>query len=442
MSPKGLAAKPGTALTSGMSKDRPAAPAGLSLSGPKWTTLPYHRHRLVAEANRLFAFFERASLNPAGGFFDLDDRGDPIRGGAAGLPPRQVHATTRMVHSFAIARLMGRPGAEAFIDHGMAYLWKGHRDPLHGGYVWGVGDDGPTDDRKQAYGHAFVLLAASSARVAGHPDADRLLADVSEILWTRFWEDRHGASAEEFARDWQPISAYRGQNSNMHLTEALMAAFEATGETIYLEKAESIADLIIRRITAANDWRLPEHFDADWRLDRDYAGGDVFRPFGTTPGHWLEWTRLLLQLWELGGRRLSWPPEAARALFARSVAEGWDRAQGGFLYTLDWAGRPHLRNRLWWPAAEGIGAAAFLNAIDGDPVYEAWYRRIWDFVAVGLIDRDHGGWRTEAIDPAAELKPMFTGKPDIYHALQACLIPLLPPTGSITKGLAETGLSL
>ena len=118
-------------------------------------------------------------------------------------------------------------------------------------------------------------------------------------------------------------------------------------------------------------------------------------------------------------------------------AEG--REEGGFFYTLDWSGKPRMRNRLWWPAAEGIGAAAFLNAIDGAVEYGTWYRRIWDFVAGGLIDRDHGGWRTEPVDPTG--KPgLFEGKPDLYHALQACLIPLLPTTGTITRGLTTVGL--
>ena len=34
---------------------------------------------------------------------------------------------------------------------------------------------------------------------------------------------------------------------------------------------------------------------------------------------------------------------------------------------------------------------------------------------------------------------LFPGKGDIYHALQACLIPLFPATGSITKGIIEAG---
>ena len=219
-----------------------------------------------------------------------------------------------------------------------------------------------------------------------------------------------------------------------------MAAFEATGDKAYLEMAESIASLVIEKLAAASDWRVAEHFDQNWKLDRDYSNGDVFRPYGTTPGHSLEWTRLLLQLWELGGRRLAWLPDAAKALFERATADGWNAEEGGFHYTLDWSGKPRMRNRLWWPAAEGIGAAAFLNAIDGDRKYEDWYRRIWDFVATQLIDRDKGGWRTEPVAPDAAAPGLFEGKPDLYHALQACLIPLLPTTGSITRGLTTVGL--
>ena len=62
----------------------------------------------------------------------------------------------------------------------------------------------------------------------------------------RFWEEQFGAVAEEFSRDWQSYDTYRGQNSNMHLTESLMAAFEATNDSTYLRMAEQIADLIVR----------------------------------------------------------------------------------------------------------------------------------------------------------------------------------------------------
>jgi sulfoquinovose isomerase len=415
--------------------------ASLRPSLRPWTALPSHRAWLLGQAGHLLDFFE-ASLNPLGGFHDLDDAGRPF---PPGLPPgsrpeRQLHTTTRMVHCYALARLMGRPGADVMIDHGMEFIWNGHRDTTHGGYFWGVGYEGPTNDTKQAYGHAFVLLAASSAKTAGHPDADRLLGDITTVLDERFWEEEHGAVAEEFTRDWKPYDTYRGQNSNMHLTEALMAAFEATGERAYLVKAERIADLIVRRRAAENGWRLVEHFDVRWNVDRAYSGSPMFRPYGSTPGHWLEWARLLVQLFELGGRRHDWLPEAARSLFLQAVEDGWDRQKGGFYYTIEFSGEPRIRDRYWWPCTEGIGAAHALMEATGDPVFETWYRRIWDFTAARFIDRRNGGWHAQLDDDLGPNADPFWGKPDIYHALQACLIPLLPVTGSVTKGLAEKGL--
>jgi sulfoquinovose isomerase len=397
-----------------------------------WLDNPNHQRWLWQEADSLFAFFEAESLDPAGGFFALDEAGHSI----LTEKERPLHATTRMVHCYAIGCLLGRPGAADIVDHGVSALLNRHRDSKHGGYYSSFDADGPRDAAKLAYGHAFVLLAASSAKLVGHPDADRLIADISEVLEKRFWDDEQGASTEEYLSDWAPFSAYRGQNSNMHLTEALMAAFEATGERTYLAKAERVADFFLRRMAASDDWRVPEHYHADWTIDRDYKGSDVFRPAGTTPGHSLEWARLALQLWALGGRKIDWLPSAAKALFAEATKSGWDAA-GGFYYTLDWSGAPLIRDRLWWPCCEGIGAAAFLRRLDAESVYEMWYRRIWDFAARRLIDRRAGGWRPQLGDDLKEKNGYFIGKPDIYHALQACLIPLYPTNASLTRGVIE-----
>ncbi len=391
-----------------------------------------HQLCLRRQAEALFTFYQRASINPRGGFYELDENGKPQS------QVRQLHASSRMVHCFAIGQLLGRPGAAEVVDHGLNFIWKMHRDTHHGGYVWSLNDDGVADGNKQAYGHAFVLLAASSAKCVGHPLADKVMADVSEVLEQNFWESSVGAQKEEFARDWSPISSYRGQNSNMHLTEALMAAFEATGDATYLRKAESISELIINRHARALGWRVAEHFDAAWNVDLTYLGSAVFRPAGTTPGHWLEWSRLLLQLWELGGRKLSWLQESSTALFKNAIDLGWDHEKGGFFYTLDWQNKPMMRQRLWWPATEGIGAAAFLAAHDGSAFHEYWYKQIWDFCDARFIDHVRGGWLMAIGDDMKPVPGVQQGKPDIYHALQACLIPLYPAHGSLTKMIQES----
>ncbi|MBU1304594.1 MAG: AGE family epimerase/isomerase [Alphaproteobacteria bacterium] len=402
-------------------------------SGP-WSNRPFHRQYLMAQANKLYDFFEGPSLNPKGGFFELDDDGTPL-GGAN--PMRQIHGTTRMVHCAAIGSLIGRPGSGELLDHGMRYIWERHRDAVNGGYAWGADDNGIIDGSKQAYGHAFVLLAASSAKLVGHPLADQMIADVTAVIDAKFWDDTIGAMRDEFNQDWSQLLPYRGQNANMHMTEALMAAYEATGEKAYLAKAERIADLIIAKNAVPLGHRVAEHFDANWVLDKNYEGNEMFRPSGTTPGHSLEWARLLMQLWILGDKRLSWMTDAARNLFRQSIELGWDKQHGGFFYTLDWDNKPIMREKLWWPVSEAIGAAAFLSAYDRDDYFQSWYRTLWDFAENHVIDHARGGWLSELKEDLTPTSRLFVGKPDIYHALQACLVPLYPATATLTASIIE-----
>jgi mannose/cellobiose epimerase-like protein (N-acyl-D-glucosamine 2-epimerase family) len=399
-----------------------------------WQNRPFHRQYLMRQANNLFDFFEAPSMNPKGGFFELSDDGQPLD---ADNGNRQIHVTTRMVHCAVLGSLIGRPGSDEIVDHGMRYIWEKHRDPHRGGYVWSHDDHGVTNGAKQAYGHAFVLLAASSASLVGHPLAAQMLGDVTEVINTRFWDDKTGSVRDEYNQDWSQLLPYRGQNANMHMTEALMAAYEATGNRDYLVKAERIADLIIRKNAVPLGHRVAEHFDEHWVLDKNYEGNEMFRPSGTTPGHWLEWARLLYQLWVLGEKRHSWMTSAARELFHQSIDLGWDQVHGGFFYTLDWDNKPIMREKLWWPVSEAIGAAAYISSFDNEDYFQAWYRRLWDYAENHVIDHQRGGWLSELKEDLTPTSRLFVGKPDIYHALQACLIPLYPTNGSLTKGIIE-----
>src|SRR5271170_5792193 len=61
------------------------------------------------------------------------------------------------------------------------------------------------------------------------------------------------------------------------------------------------------------------HFTNKWVVDRTYAGSPMLRPCGTTPGHSLEWSRLLLQV--MGTRR-------SQAGSAAPLLEGAFRSSG------------------------------------------------------------------------------------------------------------------
>jgi len=399
-------------------------------SAEQWMNDPRHRAALAHDAQRHLDFF-RPSLDPSGGFFVLDNHGTPINGA-----PNEIHWVTRMVHSFALAKAWGAADCDAMIDHGMYYIWNVLRDDQHGGYFAAMRDGQIVDDTKLGYGHVFVLLAASSAKMVGHPDADRMLMDITQVLMDRFWDQDHGLFYDEFARDWSPISSYRGYNSNMHGVEALLAAYEATGDAMYLSKAGGIVDFFVHKIAPQHAYAVPEHYTADWTPDLAYEGNPMFRPRGTTPGHSFELARLAIHWWDLAGRPADETLTHARALVDAAYRDGWSE-QGGCVYTLRYDGGVLTPDRYWWPVTEAIGALATLIKVDPRPQDEDLYRRIWQDADDLFIDHENGGWFHEIDENGKPCEKQFIGRPDIYHSLQADIFPLTTAVSNIFASLMD-----
>ena len=406
-------------MTLSIPDSRPA----ISLPGPLgtdvfWLDTSEHREWLAADAHRQFEFF-RASLSVKKGFRVLGASGSPLQDAKPDLL-----TTTRLIHSYALGKLAGVSNCDEIIDRGMRDLWNGSRDGVHGGYFWSRNSEKFQDGRKFAYGHVFVLLAGASARMAGHPDADRLIDDVSDILDKHFSEKDTGLFSDEWNRDWTPFSTYRGMNANMHGVEALLTAFEATGCEIFLTRAGRILEFFANKIAPHQNWRLPEHYNADWKIDYGYSGNPMFRPAGTTPGHSFEIARLLLQHWDLCGRPQTDALVSARRLVEQALTDAWDAEHGGLIYTLDFDGNPAISTRFWWPVAEAICVLAMLIKLERKPEDEIWYRRLWQFADKNFIDHSIGGWFPEINDNGKSVATLFEGKPDIYHSIQAVLFPL------------------
>jgi mannose/cellobiose epimerase-like protein (N-acyl-D-glucosamine 2-epimerase family) len=187
----------------------------------------------------------------------------------------------------------------------------------------------------------------------------------------------------------------------------------------------------------SSSWRIPEHFTSDWTPLPDFNvdnPGDQFKPYGATPGHGIEWSRLLLQLRLAmssvathvdadadGAPSSSDLLDAAEHLFERAVSDGWDLAHHGFAYTVDWDGHPVAAQRLHWPLAEAIGAARYLYAATGNSAYAAWYEQFWQLADSDYIDHDHGSWWHELDTEGHPATTIWAGKGDLYHSLQATL---------------------
>lgn len=418
----------------------PARPTEPATAGPSWLGSPTHHAWLDAEFERLVRFSPEPR-HPAGGFAWLG-----ADGRAQTDQPIHTWITGRMTHVHALAHLRGVPGSGPLVDHGVAALRGLLRDDTHGGWYSQVAADGSPTPGKEGYAHAFVVLAATSAAAAGRAGARELLDDALGVLDEHFWDDDAGRYRESFADDFSDPEPYRGANSNMHLVEAGLAAADVTGDRRWRDRSLAVATHLIDDAARANGWRLIEHYDTAWQPIAEYNADEPahpFRPYGTTIGHWLEWSRLLLHLDasitadDADDSSPRWLVEAARALFDASVDVGWG-ADGtdGFVYTLDWHDQPVVDNRLHWVVCEAIATAGALHERTGERRFEAWYRLLWDHAERHFIDRDQGSWHHELSPDLTPATGTWSGKPDLYHAAQACLLPQLDLAPSLATQLA------
>jgi len=417
-------------------------PEGAKPAHASWLESAHHRAWMVDQAVRLLAFFA-ATVDAEGRFVELDEDGRPLPTGCppATRPRQNLLTVTRAVHSFALGEMLGVPGARRVVERGLAALSREHRDPVAGGYFEAVGREGPADSTKTAYGHAHVLLAAASAWAAGHAEAMTVFEDALAVIDEHFWSEDDGAATTEACdRDWRTLEAYRGANSNMHLCECLLAAAEVGERPDLAGRAARIAARFIDGTARRHDWLLPEHYDLSWRPMLEYnrdRPDDPFRPYGATVGHSLEWSRLVICAGLATGRLDDWYIEAPEAMFELAVSVGWDTRHGGLAYTVDWDGTPANPDHYWWPVAEGIATSAYLLRVTGRARYEDWYRAFWDYAAEHLIDRERGGWYPELDARNRRKVHPWYGKPDIYHCLQACLLPILPLASSTVGAIRQ-----
>ncbi len=389
----------------------------------------------TSRSYRLLNFGRGAEL-PDGGFGWLGDDGavDPTQ-------PCPLYINARMTHSFALAHLQGVAGAESLAASGIAAFTSRYADTVNGGWFTATDRSGRViDSAKANYAHAHVLLAAASGTAAGIPGADGVLAAAAAAIEQHFWSDAEGCAVESWNADFTESEPYRGANSNMHSVEAYLAAGDVTGDSVWHARAASIAARLIDRSARSNSWRIPEHYDGQWRPLLDYnidRPSDQFRPYGTTPGHSFEWARLLLDLEAAQAAPPAWLAEAATALFDTAAADAENRdGHPGLIYTVDEDGQPVVTARLHWVACEGVLAADALRRRTGHERFAAAATRRWDEIDRYFIDRKRGGWWQELAPDMTPAATTWSGKPDVYHSYQALLFPSLPLSPAAAVALA------
>lgn len=363
-------------------------------------------------------FYHPRCIDPKGGFFQhfKDD------GAIYDAHHRHLVSSSRFVFNYATAyREFKDPAYLDAVHHGLRYLREVHRDPAGGGYAWTLRDGKAEDRTNHCYGVAFVLLAYSCGHAVGISEAKTWMDEAWALLEKYFWEGSAGLYRDEASPDWV-FSAYRGQNANMHMCEAMLAAYEATHEPCYLDRAHLLAKNMTQRQAAKAGGLVWEHYDRHWEPDWDYNKQDpkhLFRPWGFQPGHQVEWAKLLMILEQ--HRPEAWMLPTARRLFDTALARAWDAEYGGICYGFAPDGTLCDTDKYFWVQAEALAAAARLAVRSGDTVYWNWYQRIWAYSWEHLVDHRYGAWYRilDRQNRKYNDEKSPAGKTD-YHTMGAC----------------------
>lgn len=225
-----------------------------------------------------------------------------------------------------------------------------------GGYTHLLNKDFVVVDTKQdLYDHAFFLLANAWAyRAFGEQsyldEADKLIAHLD----ARFGSVVGGWIEGDYAY------ACRRQNPHMHLFEAFLALYDATGNAKYLARVGELFALFQAHFFDETHGVLFEFFDDNWtRLPN--AKGDTVEP-----GHMMEWVWLLDWYHRRTGRPVA---QYTKTLYERGLAIGMDKS--GLLFdAVSYTGEVIDRNKRCWGITELI-KASLVQIRDGNSDAEA-----------------------------------------------------------------------
>jgi mannose/cellobiose epimerase-like protein (N-acyl-D-glucosamine 2-epimerase family) len=235
----------------------------------------------------------------------------------------------------------------------------------------------------------------------------------------------------------------------MHGVEAMLAAADAGTDPATAARLRAQAlrttERVVHGWARERDWRLPEHFTADWTPLPEHNRqnpADPFRPYGVTVGHQFEWARLCLHLraalaeGRTGHGGPDWLLDDAVALFEAAATRGW-AADGhdGFPYTLDWGDRPVVVARMHWVLCEAVAAASVVAEVTGEPRYRELAARWRAHGETRFADPVTGSWHHELTPEGAVATRTWAGQPDAYHLAQMLLLDGAPVRGSVAAAL-------
>jgi mannose/cellobiose epimerase-like protein (N-acyl-D-glucosamine 2-epimerase family) len=291
--------------------------------------------------------WSREGWDPATGGF-VERLG--VEGRADRAAPRRVRVQARQIYCFAKAAQLGwySQGREIAMK-GLEYLLAKAKSPDgRPGFVHLLDPDGSAINlARDTYDHAFVLLALATVyQLSRDAQVGNEIKSLVAFLDTSL-RSPHGGFLEGI-----PATLPRRQNPQMHLFEAMIATFDATGDPVYQNRAGDLFGLFIANLYDSRRQVLGEYFEDDW---------STIEPVSVEPGHQAEWVWLLKGFERITGC----PTGRHRSQLLASALRYRDDATGCLFDEGDADGNTQKFTRRLWPQTE-IAKAFIAQAEAGE----------------------------------------------------------------------------
>lgn len=242
------------------------------------------RRAFDADFDALVSFASRSKARVGFAYLRADGQADLGR-------PLDARISARMTHVFALAQMRGIEGASHLVSHGLAAL----TGPLRAANGSWYAEVVPTSETSATpvprailsqRAQSAMIGAAAAAILAGHEDARTLLDDLDRDQDTRWWDPSYGAVRENIDAASGKRSPLRRLSTNLDTAQAYLAAWEATGQRVWFDRARSIVRLV-GEVAARCGFALPDFYDEEWRPlppSCEQPPLELIRPGDTLPG--------------------------------------------------------------------------------------------------------------------------------------------------------------
>ncbi|MNO14571.1 Cellobiose 2-epimerase [compost metagenome] len=368
--------------------------------------------------------------------FWIDKSVDTKRGGFHGEIDQQLRVNENAEKSLVLnARILWTFSAayrhyqnDSYLEianEAYRYLIHYFTDKTYGGFYWMVDADGnPSQDKKQIYGHAFVIYALVEYYLADQCQAALDLSiELYRLIEEHSYDKLHKGYIEAVARNWKytgnlslsnkDLNEKKSMNTHLHVLEAYTNLYRVWQSPELTHSLSELIEVTMDQIVDHTTGHFLLFFDEEWNVKSSHI----------SYGHDIEGSWLLLEAAEvLQNPRIlkrvkSTAITMAEAVYAKGIDQDggiWNEADpGGLIDT----------NKDWWPQAEAM--VGFYNAYEltGDSKFRDAAIQSWEFIRKYIVDHKYGEWHWGVQQDGTPLpnEPKISAWKCPYHNGRACL---------------------